>query len=190
MARDGTRAGRAHARGLSSTRSQTAARWRSCCRNCAGRASDRDALRAAADLTDDGTCALRHWCWQRTLRRSNRCASDCARRPAISELALLCARLRQRLAAAASTLDAADLLDLLEEADALRRPERFERLLLSAAARQAAAAPTATADDPSIACGQRSRPQPPSRSTAEQHARAGRARDCGRAARGAHRAAG
>jgi tRNA nucleotidyltransferase (CCA-adding enzyme) len=59
-----------------------------------------------------------------------------------TELALLCARLRQRLAGA-STLDAADLLDLLDEADALRRPERFERLLLSAAARAPAVPKTA-----------------------------------------------
>jgi tRNA nucleotidyltransferase (CCA-adding enzyme) len=46
------------------------------------------------------------------------------------ELALLGARLRQRVGAAA-TLDAAGRLELLEAADALRRPERFQ-LLLSA----------------------------------------------------------
>ena len=46
------------------------------------------------------------------------------------ELALLVARLRQRIGAAGA-LDAAGRLELLEAADALRRPERFQ-LLLSA----------------------------------------------------------
>jgi tRNA nucleotidyltransferase (CCA-adding enzyme) len=53
------------------------------------------------------------------------------------ELALLCVRLQQRIAAA-SALDGAGLLDLLDAADALRRPERFERLLCACTARGAA----------------------------------------------------
>jgi tRNA nucleotidyltransferase (CCA-adding enzyme) len=53
-----------------------------------------------------------------------------------SELATLCARLAPRLGLAVK-LDPTDLLDLLDEADALRRPERFERILESAAARGA-----------------------------------------------------
>ncbi len=44
------------------------------------------------------------------------------------ELALLTARLHQRIANAA-TLDAAGILELLETADAFRRPDRFELLL-------------------------------------------------------------
>jgi len=99
---------------------------------------DREALRMAAGISDDasvrfaalmagsGAEDLDALC--RRLRVSGR----------FSELALLCARLRQRLAQAAK-LDATDLLDLLDEADALRRPERFERLLQSAAARGAEA---------------------------------------------------
>ena len=53
------------------------------------------------------------------------------------ELALLTARLHQRIADAA-TLDAAGVLDLLEAADAFRRPERFELLLRAAQARSGA----------------------------------------------------
>jgi tRNA nucleotidyltransferase (CCA-adding enzyme) len=53
-----------------------------------------------------------------------------------SELALLCARLQQSLAAA-ERLDPSDLLEVLDAADALRRPERFERLLQGGAARGA-----------------------------------------------------
>jgi tRNA nucleotidyltransferase (CCA-adding enzyme) len=53
------------------------------------------------------------------------------------ELALLCARLQDRIEEALS-LDASGLLDLLEGADAFRRPERFGRLMLSSAARSGA----------------------------------------------------
>jgi tRNA nucleotidyltransferase (CCA-adding enzyme) len=56
-----------------------------------------------------------------------------------AELALLCARLWERIERAPQ-LDAEGLLDLLEEADAMRRPERFDRLLQSAAARSNAPA--------------------------------------------------
>jgi tRNA nucleotidyltransferase (CCA-adding enzyme) len=55
------------------------------------------------------------------------------------ELALLCARLHDRIDEALS-LDAGGLLELLEGADAFRRPERLERLLLSSAARSGAPA--------------------------------------------------
>jgi len=50
------------------------------------------------------------------------------------DLVLLCARLAQPLCAALR-LDATELLDLLDSADALRRPQRFEKLLLVGAAR-------------------------------------------------------
>jgi tRNA nucleotidyltransferase (CCA-adding enzyme) len=53
------------------------------------------------------------------------------------ELALLSARLHQRIAAA-ETLDPAGVLELLEAADAFRRPERFELLLRAARARSGA----------------------------------------------------
>jgi tRNA nucleotidyltransferase (CCA-adding enzyme) len=49
------------------------------------------------------------------------------------ELALLCTRLKARIEAAVG-FDGAELLELLESADALRRPERFERLLRACAA--------------------------------------------------------
>jgi tRNA nucleotidyltransferase (CCA-adding enzyme) len=50
------------------------------------------------------------------------------------ELALLTARLWQRIAAA-DALDAGGVLELLEAADAFRRPDRFELLLRAAQAR-------------------------------------------------------
>jgi len=50
------------------------------------------------------------------------------------ELALLCARLGTQLAGA-PRLPAQELLDLLEQADAIRRPERFESLLSAVEAR-------------------------------------------------------
>jgi tRNA nucleotidyltransferase (CCA-adding enzyme) len=53
------------------------------------------------------------------------------------ELALLTARLHQRITDAA-TLDAAGVLDLLEAADAFRRPDRFELLLHATRARSGA----------------------------------------------------
>ncbi|MFI4869850.1 MAG: multifunctional CCA tRNA nucleotidyl transferase/2'3'-cyclic phosphodiesterase/2'nucleotidase/phosphatase [Steroidobacterales bacterium] len=53
------------------------------------------------------------------------------------ELALLSARLHQRIADAAA-LDAAGVLDLLEAADAFRRPDRFARLLRATQARSGA----------------------------------------------------
>jgi tRNA nucleotidyltransferase (CCA-adding enzyme) len=95
---------------------------------------DRDALRAAARLTDDGSVRFATLVAGSGLSEIESLCKRLRAPARFSELALLCARLRQRLAGA-STLDAADLLDLLDEADALRRPERFERLLLSAAAR-------------------------------------------------------
>ena len=55
------------------------------------------------------------------------------------ELALLCARLKDRIQGAAG-IDAAALLDLLESADAFRRPERFDRLLVACGARSSAPA--------------------------------------------------
>ncbi len=58
------------------------------------------------------------------------------------KLALLCARLAPRVAAAAR-LDAPALLELLESADALRRPERFGDLLLACEARSGDPAVTA-----------------------------------------------
>jgi tRNA nucleotidyltransferase (CCA-adding enzyme) len=104
---------------------------------------DRDALRAAADLTDDGSVRFAALVAGSGLSEIESLCQRLRAPARFSELALLCARLRQRLAAA-STLDAADLLDLLDEADALRRPERFQRLLLCAAARQAAVPLTGT----------------------------------------------
>lgn len=104
---------------------------------------DRDALRAAAGLTNDGSVRFATLVAGSGLSEIESLCRRLRAPARFSELALLCARLRQRLAAA-STLDAADLLDLLDEADALRRPERFERLLLSAAARGPAVPRTAT----------------------------------------------
>jgi tRNA nucleotidyltransferase (CCA-adding enzyme) len=103
---------------------------------------DRDALRAAARLTDDGSVRFAALVAGSGLSEIESLCKRLRAPARYSELALLCARLRQRLAGA-STLDAADLLDLLDEADALRRPERFERLLLSAAARAPAVPKTA-----------------------------------------------
>jgi len=107
---------------------------------------DRDALRAAARLTDDGSVRFAAAVAGSGIADIESLCKRLRAPARFSELALLCARLRQRLAGA-STLDAADLLDLLDEADALRRPERFERLLLSAAARAPAVPepPTRTA---------------------------------------------
>jgi tRNA nucleotidyltransferase (CCA-adding enzyme) len=102
---------------------------------------DRDALRAAARLTNDASVRFAALVAGSGLSEIESLCKRLRTPARFSELALLCARLRQRLAGA-STLDAADLLDLLDEADALRRPERFERLLLSAAARGAAVPPT------------------------------------------------
>ena len=104
---------------------------------------DRDALRAAARLANDGSVRFAALVAGSGLPEIHSLCQRLRAPARFSELALLCARLRQHLAAA-STLDAADLLDLLDEADALRRPERFERLLLSAAARAPAVPRTAT----------------------------------------------
>jgi tRNA nucleotidyltransferase (CCA-adding enzyme) len=98
---------------------------------------DRDALRSAARLTNDASVRFAALVAGSGLSEIESLCKRLRTPARFSELALLCARLRQRLAGA-STLDATDLLDLLDEADALRRPERFERLLLSAAARAAA----------------------------------------------------
>jgi tRNA nucleotidyltransferase (CCA-adding enzyme) len=97
---------------------------------------DRDALRAAARLSNDASVRFAVLVAGSGLSEIESLCKRLRTPARFSELALLCARLRQRLAGA-STLDAADLLDLLDEADALRRSERFERLLLSAAARGA-----------------------------------------------------
>ncbi len=104
---------------------------------------DRDALRAAARLTDDGSVRFAALVAGSGIADIESLCKRLRTPARFSELALLCARLRQRLAGA-SALDATDLLDLLDEADALRRPERFERLLLSAAARVPAVPRTAT----------------------------------------------
>ena len=104
---------------------------------------DREALRAAARLTSDASVRFAALVAGSGLPEIESLCKRLRTPARFSELALLCARLRQRLSAA-STLDAADLLDLLDEADALRRPERFERLLLSAASRGPAVAGTAT----------------------------------------------
>jgi tRNA nucleotidyltransferase (CCA-adding enzyme) len=104
---------------------------------------DRDALRSAARLTNDASVRFAALVAGSGLSEIESLCKRLRTPARFSELALLCARLRQRLAGA-STLDAADLLDLLDEADALRRPERFERLLLSAAARVPAVPRTAT----------------------------------------------
>jgi tRNA nucleotidyltransferase (CCA-adding enzyme) len=103
---------------------------------------DRDALRSAARLTNDASVRFAALVAGSGLSEIESLCKRLRTPARFSELALLCARLRQRLAGA-STLDAADLLDLLDEADALRRSERFERLLLSAAARGAAVPGTA-----------------------------------------------
>jgi tRNA nucleotidyltransferase (CCA-adding enzyme) len=95
---------------------------------------DRDALRAAAHLTVDDSVRFAALVAGSGIEDIESLCKRLRAPARFSELALLCARLRQRLAAA-SALKGADLLDLLDEADALRRPERFDRLLLSAAAR-------------------------------------------------------
>jgi tRNA nucleotidyltransferase (CCA-adding enzyme) len=104
---------------------------------------DRDALRAAARLSNDASIRFAALVAGSGIPEIESLCKRLRAPARFSELALLCARLRQHLAAA-STLDAADLLDLLDEADALRRPERFERLLLSAAARGPAVPRTAS----------------------------------------------
>ena len=110
---------------------------------------DREALRAAARLTNDASVRFAALVAGSGLPEIESLCKRLRAPARFSELALLCARLQQRLSAA-STLDAADLLDLLDEADALRRPERFERLLLSAAARGPAVAGTATSTTSSL----------------------------------------
>jgi tRNA nucleotidyltransferase (CCA-adding enzyme) len=104
---------------------------------------DRDALRAAAGLTNDGSVRFAALVAGSGVSEIESLCRRLRAPARFTELALLCARLRQRLAGV-STLDATDLLDLLDEADALRRPERFERLLLTAAARVPAVPRTAT----------------------------------------------
>jgi len=104
---------------------------------------DRDALCAAARLSNDASIRFAALVAGSGIPEIESLCKRLRAPARFSELALLCARLRQHLAAA-STLDAADLLDLLDEADALRRPERFERLLLSAAARGPAVPRTAS----------------------------------------------
>ncbi|MGA2363892.1 MAG: multifunctional CCA tRNA nucleotidyl transferase/2'3'-cyclic phosphodiesterase/2'nucleotidase/phosphatase [Steroidobacteraceae bacterium] len=97
-------------------------------------AADRDALRAVVPLSGDTSvrfAALGAGSAEAGL------AALCERLRAPNphrELALLCLRLQQRIAAA-SALDGAGLLELLESADAVRRPERFERLLCACRAR-------------------------------------------------------
>jgi tRNA nucleotidyltransferase (CCA-adding enzyme) len=96
-------------------------------------AASHDALRAAVPLSAEGSVR-----YAALAAGSGEPAVDalCERLRApgpYRELALMCARLKDRIGAAAS-LDAADLLELLENADALRRPERFERLLQACAA--------------------------------------------------------
>ncbi len=95
---------------------------------------DRESLRAAARLTPDRSVRF-----AALLGGMAEAAIDalCVRLHApnpFRELALLCARLHTRLAAALE-LEPAGLLELLESADALRRPERFARLLLASHAR-------------------------------------------------------
>jgi tRNA nucleotidyltransferase (CCA-adding enzyme) len=110
---------------------------------------DRDALRAAARLTDDASVRFAVLLAGSGIADIELLCKHLHAPARFTELALLCARLRQRLAAA-STLDATDLLDLLDEADALRRPERFERLLLSAAAREPAVPPANSTANPFV----------------------------------------
>jgi tRNA nucleotidyltransferase (CCA-adding enzyme) len=101
----------------------------------------RDALRVAVTLSIDGTArfaALSAGSAEPAL--TILCERLRAPNP-YRELALLCVRLKDRIAQA-SALDGAGLLELLESADAMRRPERFERLLCACSAR---GAPSATA---------------------------------------------
>jgi len=98
--------------------------------------ADREALRAAARLTADRSVRF-----AALFGGTPEAAIDalCVRLRAPNpyrELALLCARLHTRLAAAGE-LEAPGLLELLESADAIRRPERFARLLLASGARNA-----------------------------------------------------
>jgi len=97
-------------------------------------AADRDALRAAVTLSREGNVRF-----AALAGGSSESAVEalCERLRAPNpyrELALMCARLKDRIEAA-NTLDDAGLLELLDSADALRRPERFERLLRACAAR-------------------------------------------------------
>jgi tRNA nucleotidyltransferase (CCA-adding enzyme) len=96
--------------------------------------SDREALRAAARLSADADVRFAALLAGSAID----CVESLCQRLRVPnpfrELALLCARLNNRIAEAL-TLDADDMLTLLEVADAFRRPERFSKLLLSTAAR-------------------------------------------------------
>jgi tRNA nucleotidyltransferase (CCA-adding enzyme) len=96
-------------------------------------ASSRNSLRAAVPLSEEGNvryAALTAGSGEPAVEA----LCERLRTPGpYRELALMCARLKDRIGAA-GTLDAAALLELLESADALRRPERFERLLRACAA--------------------------------------------------------
>jgi tRNA nucleotidyltransferase (CCA-adding enzyme) len=104
--------------------------------------SDREALRAAVRLAPDGSVRFAAL-MARTAPPMIETLCERLRVPnPYRELALLCARLKERVQDAAGS-DAAGLLELLESADAFRRPERFDRLLLACSA----AAPTADPPD-------------------------------------------
>jgi tRNA nucleotidyltransferase (CCA-adding enzyme) len=95
---------------------------------------DREALRAAAKLSDDASVRFAALAAGNPVGAIEMLFQRLRVPGRVSELALLSARLCERIAQA-TALDAAQLLDLLEAGDALRRPERFERLLRSCAAR-------------------------------------------------------
>jgi tRNA nucleotidyltransferase (CCA-adding enzyme) len=102
--------------------------WPGCARQALQRAARLGvdpSLRFAALLTDTPLEAITALCERLRVPGDYR------------ELALLAARLHQRIANA-TALDAAGVLDLLEAADAFRRPERFELLLRAAQARAGA----------------------------------------------------
>jgi tRNA nucleotidyltransferase (CCA-adding enzyme) len=102
-------------------------------------AGDRQALQAAAGFTPDGSVRFAALMAGTAVPMIEALCERLRVPNPYRELALLCARLKDRIQGAAGS-DAAGLLDLLESADAFRRAERFDRLLLACAARSSAPA--------------------------------------------------
>src|SRR5665213_3006396 len=100
---------------------------------------DRNVLQAAARLTPDGSVRFAALMAGTAVPMIEALCERLRVPNPYRELALLCARVKDRIRDAAGG-DAADLLDLLESGDAFRRPERFDRLLLACSARASAPA--------------------------------------------------
>ena len=99
--------------------------------------SDREPLRAAVRVTPDASVRFAALMAGTAVQGIETLCERLRVPNPYRELALLCARLQDRIEEALS-LDASGLLELLEGADAFRRPERFGRLMLSSAARSGA----------------------------------------------------